>query len=178
MEFKEIKINEYNGNPMTMFGEDWALVAAGNEQNGYNAMTIAWGHLGAIWDRNTSTGKIIIPTAEVYIRPQRYTKEFIDREELFTISSFDESYRKSLGYMGSHSGREEDKIAKAGLTPVFADDTTYFEEAKIIFICRKIYQDTLIDNGFLDKKIMDDNYPKKDYHERYVGEIVKILVKE
>lgn len=178
MNFKEINIDEFNGNPMTMFGKEWMLLAAGNEQNGYNAMTIAWGHLGAIWDRPTSEGRIIIPTAEVYVRPQRYTKEFVDKEGLFTISSFDESYRKSLGYMGSHSGREEDKIAKAGLTPVFSDETTYFEEAKIIFVCRKIYHSTLMENGFIDTKIITDNYPEKDFHERYVGEIIKILVKE
>ncbi|MGL5512308.1 MAG: hypothetical protein ACRDBM_03590 [Sporomusa sp.] len=67
---KEIPVEELQLNPMTMFGKEWCLVAAGNEAVGYNAMTIAWGHLGAIWDRKTTAGKIIIPTATVYLRPQ------------------------------------------------------------------------------------------------------------
>lgn len=178
MNFKEIDFRELRVNPMTMFGIDWALAGAGNEQNGYNAMTIAWGHLGAIWDRPTEKGKTIIPTVEVYLRPQRYTKDFFDKEEFFTVSVFDKKYKKALGYMGSHSGCKEDKIANAGLNPIFVDHTIGFEEANMIFICRKIYHAPLKEEGFVEKKIIADNYPEKDFHEMYVGEILKVLVKE
>lgn len=175
---KEIKINELKINPMTMFGKEWCLAAAGNEINGYNAMTIAWGHLGAIWDRKTEKGKMIIPTAEVYLRPQRYTKEFFDREELFTVCAFDEKYRKALGYMGSRSGRNEDKAKNAGLTPVFSDGTTYFKESKMVFICRKLYHAPLLESGFVQKEIVLENYPEHDFHEMYVGEILKVYENE
>ena len=172
---KEIAIRDLSINPMTMFGEEWCLAAAGNEANGYNAMTIAWGHLGTTWDRYTPKGKIMIPTAVVYIRPQRYTKEFFDREDLFTICSFAGKYKKALGYMGTHSGRDGDKVAKAGLTPVFAENTTYFAQASRVFICRKRYHAPLREEGFLDAHLLKENYPQHDYHVMYIGEILKVL---
>lgn len=176
---REISINEWQLNPVTMFGRDWCLICAGTEQKGYNAMTVAWGTIGAIWDRETAKGKKIIPTATVFIRPQRYTKEFFDREELFTICAFeqDPKWKKALAYMGTHSGREEDKAAKAGLTPVFADDTTYFQEASLVLVCRKLYHMPLQEKGFVEKQIIRENYPQKDFHEVYVGEIRKVLKK-
>ncbi len=175
---KEISIKEFNHNPVTMFGTDWCLICAGNKENGYNAMTIAWGQVGSVWDRKTPNGKIIIPTATVFIRPQRYTKEFFDREEYFTISSFDPKYKKALGYMGSHSGRDGDKITKAGLTPYFIDKTTGFAEANLVLVCRKLYHAPLLESGFCEENIITENYPQRDFHEMYVGEIEKVLVKE
>lgn len=176
MVFKEISNKELQVNPLTVFGCDWALAAAGNEKDGFNVMTITWGQLGSIWDRKSANGKTIIPTASVFIRPQRYTKQYIDKEELFSISTFDPTYKRALGYMGSHSGRDEDKIAAAGLTPLFIEGTTGFEEARMIFVCKKIYQDHLREQSFLEKKIITDNYPEKDFHEMYIGEILKIFV--
>lgn len=163
---------------MTMFGKDWCLICAGNERNGFNAMTIAWGQLGAIWDRKTDKSKIIIPTATVFLRPQRYTKEFFDREEYFSICAFDKSWKKALAYMGTHSGRDEDKVPKVGLTPVFSDDTTSFAEAKLVVVCRKLYHAPLLESGFNDTAIVEQNYPQRDFHEMYVGEIVKVLTAE
>ena len=119
-----------------------------------------------------------LPTAWVYIRPQRYTKEFIDREEIFTLSFFDGSYKKALTYLGTHSGRDGDKIAKAGLTPLFDSGTIYFEGAKMVFICRKLYHAPLQEDGFVDKSLVENNYPHKDFHEMYVGEMLKVLVDE
>lgn len=175
---KEISIENLQVNPITMFGSDWCLICAGNEKNGFNAMTVAWGQLGAIWDRKTEKGKIIIPTATVFIRPQRYTKEFFDREEYFSICAFDKDHKKALAYMGTHSGRDEDKTTKAGLTPIFAGDTTYFYEASMVLICRKLYHAPLQEDGFIEKQIVTENYPQKDFHEAYVGKIVKVLQRE
>ena len=175
---KEIPVQELCLNPMTMIGGEWWLVAAGNAEDGYNAMTASWGHLGAIWERPGRKAHMGLPTAVVYLRPQRYTKEFMDREEIFTLSVFDASYRKALAYLGSHSGRDEDKIDKAGLTPVSEHGTTYFREAKLVFICRKLYHAPLQEDGFVDKGLVRNNYPMKDFHEMYVGEILKVLTKE
>lgn len=173
---KEISINELSLNPMNMFGKEWCLATAGNKRIGYNTMTIAWGQLGAVWDRHTPQGKIINPTATVYIRPQRYTKTFFDREERFTICAFDNTYKKALVYLGTHSGQDGDKVANAGMTPLFTENTTIFTEAKIAFICRKLYHSPLLESGFVNKQIIADNYPKLDFHEMYVGEILKVLV--
>lgn len=178
MSFKEIEIDKLNLNPMTLFGKDWGIISAGNQENGYNGMTIAWGHLGAIWDRKTSKGKIIIPTACVYLRPQRYTKQFFDNEELFSIAFFDTKYKKALGYMGSHSRKDEDKIKNAKLTPLFIDGTTAYQEAKMILICKKIYHAPILENGFETVNIVRENYPNKDFHEMYVGEILKVYIQE
>ena len=178
MSLTEIDITELSINPITMIGAEWWLLTAGNVVDGCNTMTAAWGSIGAIWDRKVNNRKTILPTITVFVRPQRYTKDFIDKEELFTLSVFDSEYKKVLGYLGSHSGRDENKIEKAGLNPVFDYDTTYFEEAKMVFICRKIYRGEIKEHEFIDISIIDENYPAKDFHHMYIGEIIKVLVRE
>lgn len=170
---KEISVSELQFNPMTMIAKEWMLVTAGNEQRGYNTMTASWGHLGSIWGHGGG-----LPTAVVYLRPQRYTKEFVDREELFTITVFPEEYRKALGYLGSHSGRDGDKVAAAGLTPVFEGDYTYFAEAKLTLVCRKLYRGTIEPEGFMDQSFVDEYYPNRDFHDLYIGQIIKVLVQD
>lgn len=168
MDLKELQIN-----PMTMIAKEWMLITAGTQERGYNTMTASWGHMGAIWGHGGGT-----PTTCVYVRPQRYTKVFMDREPLYTLCFFPEEYKKALGYLGSHSGRDEDKVAKVGLTPVFKDGYTYFAEAKLVLVCKKLYRAPLLEEGFFDKEIVEDNYPNRDFHDLYIGEIVKVLVEE
>lgn len=168
---KEISVSELNMNPMTMIAKEWMLVTAGNQERGYNTMTASWGHLGSIWGHGGG-----LPTAVVYLRPQRYTKEFVDREELFTITVFPEEYKKALGYLGSHSGRDGDKVAVAGLTPVFEGDYTYFAEAKLTLVCRKLYRGIIQPEGFMDQSFIEEYYPNRDFHDFYIGEIIKALV--
>lgn len=165
---KEITVNELMLNPITMISDEWMLITAGTRETGYNTMTASWGHLGCIWNK---------PTSVCYVRPQRYTKEFIDREELYTLSFFP-GYKKELGYLGTKSGRDEDKVAKVGFTPVFEDGYTYFAEAKLVLVCRKLYRAPLVESGFWDKSIMDKQYPSRDLHDLYVGEIIRVLSNE
>ncbi len=165
---KEIPISELNVNPVTLIGKEWMLLTAGTQENGYNTMTCSWGHLGNLWNE---------PTAVCYVRPQRYTKEFVDREDLYTLCFFP-GYKKELGYLGTVSGRDEDKVAKSGLTPVFEDGCTYFAEAKLVLVCRKLYQAPLKEEYFLDKEVMEKNYPQRDFHDLYIGQIVKVLAAE
>ena len=164
-EFITISPYELEGNPFQMIDKQWMLITAGTEGDGYNTMTASWGHLGSLWNK---------PTAICYVRPQRYTKEFVDREPLYTLSFFD-GKKKELAYLGTHSGRDEDKITKTGLTPVFGDGFTYFAEAKLVLVCRKLYRAPLKEEGFIDKETMEDNYPNRDFHDLYIGEIVKVL---
>lgn len=170
---REVSYSDLKFNPMTMIAKEWMLVTAGTEERGYNTMTASWGHLGSIWGHGGGT-----PTAVVYIRPQRYTKQFVDREELFTLTVFPPEYKQALGYLGARSGRDEDKVAKVGLTPVFGDGYTYFAEAKLVLVCRKLYRAPLVEEGFVHKETVEENYPARDFHEMYVGEIVKVLVGE
>ncbi len=165
---REISVSELNLNPYEKIGKAWMLCTAGTEGS-YNTMTCSWGHLGCLWN---------LPTAVCYVRPQRYTKEFIDREEKYTLCFFPEAYKKALGYLGSHSGRDGDKVAEAGLTPVHADGYTYFAEASLVLICRTLYQAPLKGEFFRDEAVMDKNYPNRDFHDLYIGHIEKVLVSE
>ena len=172
---KEINVYDLKFNPMGMIGHDWMLITAGNEAAGYNTMTASWGHLGSIWGRKEHGN---LPTAVIYVRPQRYTKAFVDREELFTLTVFGPEHHKALAYLGSHSGRDGDKVAAAGLTPVFLDGTTAFAEAKLTLVCRKLYHAPLQAEGFVDPEILELNYPQRDLHEVYIGEIIKAYTNE
>ena len=153
-------------NPFTLIGKDWALLSAGDISN-FNMMTVSWGNMGVMWNKNIVTA---------FVRPQRYTKEFIDRSDKFTLSFYEEELRPALALCGSKSGRELDKAKAAGLTPVFENGTVYFQEAKLVLECRKIYTDKIRPEGFLTEEIAA-SYPEKDYHIVYMGEILRVLGK-
>ena len=170
---KEIPFSQLQFNPFDLVGNEWMLITAGNEARGYNTMTASWGHLGTIWGHSVSN-----PTAVIYVRPQRYTKEFVDREDRFTLTFFAPEYRKALGYLGSHSGRDGDKVAHVGMHPVFEDDTTYFAEAKLVLFCRKLYQAPIKEEFFVDKSVVEDCYPNRDFHDLYIAQIEKVLIAE
>ena len=165
---KKIPVSQLALDPITKIGKDWMLITAGNEARGYNTMTASWGHLGHIWGYDTSV---------IYVRPQRYTKQFVDREEKYTLCFFP-GYKKEMGYLGTKSGRDEDKVAAVGLTPVHEDGYTYFKEADLVLVCRTLYQAPLKEEYFRDTAVMDKNYPEKDFHDLYIGHIEKVLVSE
>ncbi len=168
MAFQEIAIEELSFNPFTKIGKEWMLITAGDEK-GHNTMTASWGGIGIMWGKNVAT---------VYIRPQRYTKEFVDRNDTLTLSFFDESHRKALTICGTKSGRDCDKEAQAGLTPYYVDGTTAFEEADMIFVCRKQYQQEMLPECFTEQENDEKWYPEKDYHTMYIVEIEKVLVRD
>ena len=99
--------------------------------------------------------------AVTVLRPQRYTKEFIDQSESFTLSFYDDTFKKDLSYLGSVSGRDEDKIAKTRLTPTDANGIPFFEEAKIVLICKKLYSQPMDPAGFVDKSLDEQWYPRE-----------------
>ncbi len=162
---REVDLLEVPVNPVTLIGKEWMLISAGNE-NSYNMMTASWGGIGVMWGKNVST---------IVLRPQRYTLEFADREEYYALNFFDEKYRAALSYCGSHSGRDVNKEEETGLIPFFDGDAPYFSEAKLVLICRKLYKQSIDPAGFTDESLDGKNYPEKDYHQCYVGEIVKVL---
>lgn len=168
MSFVEITPNEITESPFKLIGKDWALVTAGGESK-FNTMTVSWGGVGIMWGK---------PVAFTFIRPQRYTIEFIEKEDCFTMSFFDEKYRDVLSFCGSKSGRDYDKVKETGLTPAFTDDgIPYFEEAKLVLVCKKMYAQFLNDESV----IADDEVKKwynDDYHKMYISEIKKVLIKK
>ena len=121
MVFKETDISSLEFNPFDKISKQWMLVTAGDGEAS-NTMTASWGGVGIMWGK---------PVATVYIRPQRYTKEFIDKNEYFTLSFLPEEYRKALSVCGSVSGRNvADKWKEAGLHPFEIDGTAAVEEAE------------------------------------------------
>lgn len=167
MNFKQLTPEELHQNPFKMIGKDWLLVTAekGGQQN---TMTASWGGVGINWGK---------PVVYIFIRPQRYTKEFIDTANTFSLSVLPESYRKQLSYLGSVSGRDENKIEKAGLTVNHEGSTPYFDESDLVFICKKLYAQELKAECFIDKECDEKWFSNKDYHTMYVAEIISVLQK-
>lgn len=118
-----------------LFDRQWALVTAGSMKQ-YNSCTVSWGSLGTIWG-HTGNG---LPIVTVYVHPARYTSEFLKSSDTFTVSFYPEKCKKALAYMGSHSGRDGDKAAVAGLTPVEIGLGVTYKEASLTFLCKKLYQ--------------------------------------
>lgn len=167
-DFREVAVSDLKFNPFTMIDKEWMLVTAGTKEK-CNTMTASWGSLGELWSHYVST---------IYIRPTRYTLEFLNKESYYSLSVFDEAYRAALNYCGSHSGRDGDKIKAANLTLVFGEAAPYFAEARLVFICRKLYRQDFDPACFLDPSLDAKNYPKKDYHKMFIGSIEKVLVKK
>ena len=168
MGFKEYKVDEFTLNPFQFFGKEWVLITAGNEEK-VNTMTAAWGGIGVFWQKNV---------ASIYIRPQRYTKEFIDQNESFSITAFGAGSREELTYLGRASGKYEDKIKKVGYTTTFEEGVPYIQEGKVVLICKKLVNVELLPENFTDSSHDAKIYPEKDYHTLYIAEIEKILVKD
>lgn len=154
-----------------LFNTQWLLLTCGDfSKNDYNTMTVSWGSLGTIWNR---------PFAQVFVRPSRYTYTFIDRYDNFTLSALPETYRKALSLLGSKSGRDGDKIAESGLTPIASTTVSSpaFAEAELVIECRKIYWQDMDKTHFLDAQIESRNYAKGDFHRIYFGEITAVLAR-
>jgi flavin reductase (DIM6/NTAB) family NADH-FMN oxidoreductase RutF len=166
--FTEIDSREIPGNIIQLMSRDWMLITAGTPEK-FNTMTASWGALGHLWNK---------PVAFCFVRPQRYTFEFTEAQDYFTLCFFDEQYREALQICGTLSGRDVNKVEKAGLTPRILDSgNVAFEEARLIIECRKIYADVFS----LDKFTADETpfriYPDNDFHKMYIGEILHVWEK-
>jgi len=163
--FKIIQPEELSGNVFDLIGNRWMLLTAG-DRDGFNTMTVSWGGLGVLWGKEVAT---------CYVRPQRYTRKFLEKSGFFTLSVYPEVLRDIHSVCGGMSGRDVDKAGAAGLTPVFdGNGATYFAEAELVIVCKKIYFADFDPANFLDGTIMG-NYPERDFHRMYIGEIVEVL---
>lgn len=163
---KEIKIQDFNENVFELIGKDWLLINSYNEEK-VNSMTASWGGLGHLWNKNV---------AYIFVRPQRYTQDLLPNNEYFSLSVMGEEYRKVLNYLGTASGRDENKLEKAQLT-ITKDENgaPIIEEARLNIMVRKLSCQQLTEESFVDKTISDKHYPNKDFHYIYVVEILKII---
>lgn len=146
---------------------DWALVTAGNIDS-FNTMTVAWASLGDIWWK---------PVFNAWVKPSRYTYEFIGREEFFTVQFFGPEHKDDLVILGTKSGRDCDKVAETGLTPMDIDGKVTFEQALVTLVCRKLYSQPL-DFAGLPEDVVNQYYQDGEVHTHFIGEIVEAYVKE
>lgn len=167
-DFKEIIPEELNKNTFQLIGTDWMLITA-ETNNKANTMTASWGGFGIMWNKNV---------AYIVLRPQRYTKEFIDNSDTYSLCFFDSKYKKQLSYLGTVSGRDEDKISKSNFTLSHFDSTPYFEEAEITIICKKLFAQEFTPDSFINKELIEKNYPNNDFHTLYIAEVEKVLIKQ
>ena len=174
MSYKSINPKELQGNIFELIGDKWFLITVKKHNGGNktNTMTASWGGMGIMWGK---------PVTWCVVRPVRYTYEFIEDADYYTLSFFPEEYKKALGILGTKSGRDGDKITESGLTLLDVDGfdgkAAAFREAEIILTCKKLYYQDVNPDNFIDEDL-DINYPGKDYHRMYFGEVVSCVVKE
>lgn len=150
--------------PFERFDKDWALVTAGTKDD-FNTMTVSWGSMGTLWSR---------PIVTVYIKPCRYTYNYMNSSDYFTVSFYDEKYRQDLKILGTRSKRDGDKLSLTGLHPDFVDDAITFKEANCTIVCKKIYYQDL-DMAKMPQAIVDHYYSVEEPHRLYIGEVIKII---
>lgn len=167
MNFIETSIADLELKPFYILDKEWALLSAGRPGS-FNTMTVSWGFLGTVWGQ---------PSAVALVRPQRYTRAFIEREEYYTLSFFDGGYKKDLGLLGAISGRDGDKIAQTELSAVF-DSTTgapFFEQANLVLVCKKLYAQDIKPEQFIATELVPEFYPQEDFHRFYIGQVTTAL---
>ena len=163
MDYKEISVEEFSRmTDISKIRDGWFLVTA--EKDGkVNTLTASWGTVGNLWNK---------PVILIFIRPQRYTTEFLQAANEFTVTFFD-GYRKELGYLGTVSGRDEDKISKVKFNVEYIYGRPVFKEGNLAAICKVLYKEPLKKEAFLDSELCSKMYEKDDFSIIYVGEIVK-----
>ena len=168
-QFKRRSLSLLNENVFDMLDKEWMLITAGTTQK-FNTMTASWGGFGILWNK---------PVAIIYVRPQRHTYGYTETNDIFTLSFFGHgSMREALSFCGSKSGRDFDKPKETGLVPtVTSENGVAFEQARLVFDCRKLYADDIKPQNFIDVGIDSKVYSAKDYHRFYIAEILGCYVK-
>ncbi len=164
-----MNLKNFTLEPFYKFDKEWALLTVGKKDH-FNTMTISWGGMGTIWNK---------PVVTVYVKPIRYTYTFMENYDYFTISFYEEKYKKDLGILGSKSGRDVDKMALTEFTPEFLEHSVTFQEAQITLLCKKIYEQDLdinhIHKNSLTESEMERFYKTEPMHRMYIGEVIDII---
>ncbi len=155
---------EFNMDIFSQFDKKWALLTAGTKDK-FNTMTISWGGMGTLWGK---------PVVTSYVRTSRYTHDFMDDNDYFTVSFYPEEYKKILGVLGSKSGRDMDKMNESGLTAEEAFESVTFKEAEVTLVCKKLFRQKLDENN-MPKEVVDQFYADDASHDMYIGEVVEII---
>lgn len=167
---KQVDVKDLRVSPFSILGDDWMLLTAGSfKEKSFNTMTVAWGGLGTMWAK---------PLVMVVVRPTRHTYEFMEQHDTFTLTAFPETLKDKLTYLGSHSGRDSDKIAEVQLTPEASSsvEAPAFKEADLVLECKKSYFSDFMPENFIADYIAGQY--NEDYHRMYFGEVVAVSATE
>ena len=165
-----MKLDELKFAPFNDLDKNYALLTAGSKDD-FNTMTISWGGFGTIWNK---------PVVTVYVKSIRYTYKFMEDNDFFTVSFYDDKYKKDLLTLGTKSGRDSDKISLTSLNPLYLDNSVSFEEANVTLVCKKIYYQDLnleLIKENLSNDIYNRFYGEDPVHRMYIGEVVDIIKK-
>ncbi len=166
---KHIQPNEFNEKIFPLINNDWMLITAGDSQK-CNTMTASYGSFGILFGK---------PVSQIYVRPERYTYSFLEEQNGYSLSFFDEEYRNILTYCGRNSGKDQDKIKHCGLTLEYTEKgIPYFAEARLTIICKKVFAQDLDKNLVLNEQLKEKVYGTGGHHKMYVGEIIDIFYQE
>lgn len=152
-------------NFIEMIGHEWMLVTAGSPER-FNTMTASWGTIGYLWNR---------PVATVFVRPERYTYEFMESGREFTLAFLGLENKAAHKVAGTQSGRDIDKMKETGLHPLPTErGNVIYEEARIALECRTLYTDAVQQAHFLEPGLYEQWYggAHGGDHKIYVAEIV------
>ena len=167
-DFKPLDPYKLSDNIFDLLDNQWMLITSGTLAK-FNMMTASWGGFGVLWNK---------PIAIAFIRPQRYTYDFVEKNDYFNLTFYSKEYRKTLQFCGSKSGREFDKAKETGLTPILTPNgIVTFQQARIVIDCKKLYFGDIEVNNFIDKSLINKIYPDKDFHRFYIGEITGCYTK-
>lgn len=165
--FNIIKPEDINDNVFKLIDKDWFLITAGNKDS-FNTMTASWGGMGILWNK---------PVVFAFVRPTRHTYLFTEENEYYTVSFFEEKYREALRICGTKSGKNVDKMELTKLTPIETEkQNVYFNEAKLMMECKKLYFQDLDPKTFIDKDLL--SHYNNDYHRMYIGQITMTQIKQ
>lgn len=164
---ERIRFDQLELNPFSTIGEDNFLITAGTKEK-WNTMTAGWGGFGFVWNR---------PSVFIFVRESRYTLEFLDKYDSFSLSFFEnsEDSLRILKEAGMKSGRNYSKMSELGLDPVVLDDTICFKQANMSITCKKALKTLLSGDTFIDRGALS-HYPQGDWHYLFIGEIDGIYV--
>lgn len=168
MEFQEISALEWTGNFFDMIGRQWMLVGV-EDKDRANLMTASWGGAGILWAR---------PVVFTFVRRSRHTHDLLEAASGFSLTFYGEGCRKELGLCGSRSGRDVCKAEACGFSLAWDGGIPYTREAKAAILCKKVGKTSLGPDSILDKSVLPEFYADGDYHDLYIGEIAKILVRQ
>lgn len=167
---KRITVEQLEDNFFSAISKEWMLVTAGNKES-FNTMTASWGCIGWLWNK---------PVAIAFVRPERFTHEFVEKGECLTLSFLGDTpeARKIYNFCGSKSGRDYDKVKETGLKPVETESgNVTFEQARLTLECRKLYKDDIKASSFIDPSIANWYGEKHGgYHDMYIMEIVNVYM--